>query len=73
MYRKRHNLKKNDKIFICKEYLSFKKALIDRGWHENKDSESPIFHLKFTVKAREIYKMQKGTAANLKGECEYNL
>jgi hypothetical protein len=34
-YRKRHGLKKTDKIFICKGYASFKKALIERGWHEN--------------------------------------
>ena len=56
LYRKRNNLKKSDKIFICREYVSFKKALKERGWHENKDYESPIFHLKFTVKSRDVFK-----------------
>ena len=60
-YRKKHNLKKKDRIFICKEYFHFKKALLKRGWHENTDYERPISHLKFTVKAKDIYKMQGGT------------
>jgi hypothetical protein len=55
LYRKRNNINKKTKIFICKEYRSFKKALIERGWHENTDTNSPIFHLKMTVKAKEIY------------------
>jgi hypothetical protein len=38
LYRKRHNLNKKTRIFICKEYRSFKKALIERGWHENTDN-----------------------------------
>jgi len=62
VYRKRNGLTKKDKIFICREYASFKKALKERGWHENKQFDSPIFHLKFTVKSRDIYKMQGGTA-----------
>lgn len=37
LYRKRNNLTKKDKIFICKDYVPFKKALKNRGWHENKD------------------------------------
>ena len=57
LYRKRNNLKRTDKIFICKEYYHFKKALKERGWFENKDYSSPIFHLKFTVKSKDIYKM----------------
>lgn len=63
VYRKRNGLKKRDKIFICKEYVSFKKALKERGWHENKDYNSPVFHLKFTVKSKDVYKNQKGTTA----------
>ena len=56
VYRKRHNLLKRDKIFICSKYPAFRKALLERGWHENKDYNSPIFHLKFTVKSRDVFK-----------------
>ena len=73
MYRKRNQLKKKDKIFICKEYVSFKKALVKRGWHENKDYNSPIFHLKFTVKSKDIYKNQKGTTQAMKDGSEFVL
>lgn len=68
LYRKRNRLKKNDKIFICRGYHTFKRALIKRGWHENPDFDSPIFHLKFTVKAKDVFKMQKGTIQNMKGD-----
>ena len=73
VYRKRHGLKKNTKIFICKEYYHFKKALLARDWVENTDYESPIFHMKFTVKAKDIYQMQKGTAQNMKGDSNFEL
>lgn len=73
VYRKRNKLLKKDKVFICKEYHHFKKALVERGWHENSDYNSPLFHLKFTVKANDIYKHQRGTAQNLKGGAEYDL
>ena len=46
-YRKKHKLKKNDKIFICRGYRPFQKALLSRGWKQNNDVNSPIFHLKF--------------------------
>jgi len=55
MYRRRFGLDKKTKIFICKQYFSFKKALLERGWHENSDFNSPIFHLKFTIKRDSIY------------------
>lgn len=54
-YRKQHGLDKNTKIFICKVYGSFKKALVERGWHENTDSNSNVFHLKFTVKRDSLF------------------
>ena len=56
VYRKRHNLDSKVKIFICKGYGSFKKALIERGWHENTEFNSHIFHLKFTVKRDSIFR-----------------
>ena len=55
LYRKRYGLTKLNKIFICKGYASFKKALLDRGWHENEDFYSPVFHLKFVVKRDDIF------------------
>jgi hypothetical protein len=60
-YRKRNKLLKKDRIFIVKGYYWFKKALKQRGWHENEDYNSPIFHMKFTVKAKDVYRMQKNT------------
>ena len=55
-YKRRNGLKKNDKIFICKGYKAFKKALIERGWHENEDRASPVFHMKFTALGKDIFK-----------------
>ena len=60
LYFKRNNIPDQTKIFICPEYFPFKKALFDRGWHENKDYWSPIFHLKFTVKSKDIFKIKNG-------------
>ena len=57
LYRKKHNLSKKTKIFICKGYHTFKKALLERGWHENTDFHSSIFHLKFTVKRDSLFKL----------------
>ena len=71
-YRKKNCLPKSTKIFICKEFYYFKKALFQRGWHENTDYDSPIFNLKFTVKSKDVYKNQKGTCQNMKG-CEWDL
>mmetsp|Transcript_10364 Transcript_10364/g.15944 ORF Transcript_10364/g.15944 Transcript_10364/m.15944 type:complete len:202 (+) Transcript_10364:687-1292(+) len=72
-YRKKNNLKKTDKIFICKGYYHLKKALKERGWHENLEYESPIFHMKVTVKSKDIFKMQKGTLHNLNSGDEFTL
>lgn len=55
MYRRRFGLDKKTKIFICKQYMTFKKALLERGWHENTDANSTVFHLKFTIKRDSIY------------------
>jgi len=66
VYRKRNELVKADRIFICRGYGSLKKALRKRGWYENEDFDSPIFHLKFTVRSKDVFKMQKGTNSNMK-------
>ena len=67
MYRKRHCLGKKTKIFICRGYGSFKKALFERGWHENTDVNSTVFHLKFMVRRDEIF--SKGVKSNV---CSYD-
>ena len=56
LYKKRHKLTENDKIFIiygC--YPDIRKALLARGnWHENLDVNSPCFDLKWTVRRKDI-------------------
>lgn len=55
-YRKHHGLAENTKIFIASNaYSTFADALIERGWHHNKNRKSPIFHLKMVVLERETY------------------
>ena len=56
MYRKKHGIDKKTKIFIIKGYGSLKKALLERGWNENIDANSRIFHLKFAVKKESLFK-----------------
>ena len=56
LFRRKYSLDKKDKIFICKGYGSFKKALVERGWTENPDYNSHVFHLKFTVKKEHIFR-----------------
>jgi len=56
LFRRKYALDKKDKIFICKGYGSFKKALLERGWTENPDYNSHVFHLKFTVKKEHIFR-----------------
>jgi tubulin monoglycylase TTLL3/8 len=55
-YRKKHKLDKKTKIFVCQQYSHFKKALLARGWHENKSRKSEVFDLKMMVKREDIYK-----------------
>ena len=54
-YRKKHKLDKKTQIFICHEYSWFKKALIERGWHENLDRKSEVFDLKMEKLRKGIY------------------
>jgi hypothetical protein len=56
IYRKKNQLEKKTKIFICPAYHSFKEALLERGWHENTDRNSEIFDLKFMIKKNDLYK-----------------
>ena len=50
LYRKRNRLT-DEKIFIVVGgYGTLRKALLERGWFENPDRNSPIFDLKFTIK-----------------------
>ena len=53
------------KIFICDGFWHFKKALLDRGWIENLDFNSPVFHLKFTVERDHIFKHRGPTKVPL--------
>ena len=35
-------------------YYRLRKALLDRGWVENKDRESPCFDFKWVVKPKDL-------------------
>jgi hypothetical protein len=51
IYRKRNKLAPDTKIFIVVGgYKTLKKALLERGWFENPDRNSPVFDLKFAIK-----------------------
>ena len=69
LFRRKHNLDKKERIFICKGYTSFKKALLERGWIENTDYNSHVFHLKFTVKRDHIFRPSR--VRNAKAIQEY--
>lgn len=66
LYKKKFGLQKKTKIFICQGYASFKKALIDRGWHENTDCNSNIFHLKFLVRRDDIFMSNGNKDGNIR-------
>jgi hypothetical protein len=55
VWRKKHQLEEDTKIFIVSGGYGFlKKSLRKRGWVENKDVNSPCFDLKWTLKSKDI-------------------
>lgn len=55
MFRKRNKLSQDQKIFIVVGgYSTLKKALLERGWFENSERNSPIFDLKFAIKQSDV-------------------
>ena len=64
-YRKKHKLDKSTKIFVCPAFHHFKKALLERGWHENTDRYSEIFDLKFMVKKSDLFKPKDADGVKL--------
>ena len=51
LFRKRNKLAPDTKIFIIiGGYSTLRKALLERGWFENPDRNSPVFDLKFAIK-----------------------
>jgi tubulin monoglycylase TTLL3/8 len=55
VFRKKHKLTPETKIFIVVGgYSTLKKALLERGWFENPDRNSPVFDLKFAIKQSEV-------------------
>ena len=66
-WRKRNRVEKGQKVFIIKgPYNDVRKALLHRGWFENKDVESPCFDLKWCLKMKDIYaeKLEKYQIVN---------
>ena len=50
-FRKKHKLSPDVKIFIVVGgYGTLRRALVERGWFENKDRNSPVFDLKFAIR-----------------------
>lgn len=54
-WKKKHKLEAKEKVFILTGgYAPIRKALLKRGWFENKDPNSPCFDLKWTLRARDV-------------------
>jgi hypothetical protein len=54
-WKKAHDLSKNSKVYIVsKGYGDLRRDLDERGWHENEDSRSMCFNMKWVVKIRDI-------------------
>ena len=52
VFRKKHGITPDIKIFIIRGgYGTLRKALVERGWFENPDKESPVFDFKFAIKS----------------------
>lgn len=52
---KKHRIDQGTKVFIVSSaYPDIKAALEDRGWIENTDYDSPCYHLKFSLKCKDI-------------------
>jgi tubulin monoglycylase TTLL3/8 len=52
VFRKKHGITPDIKIFIIRGgYGTLRKALVERGWYENPDKESPVFDFKFAIKS----------------------
>ena len=55
LWRKKNKVEDKQKIFcVSGGYPSLRKALIERGWFENKDPKSPCFDLKWALKHKDI-------------------
>jgi hypothetical protein len=54
VYRKRHELSSDTRIFIASNaYQPLIAEMERRGWHRNKNRSSPIFHLKYVINESE--------------------
>lgn len=52
VFRKKYNLPPDRRVFIVVGgYGTLRKALIERGWFENPDRNSPIFDFKFAIRS----------------------
>lgn len=51
VFRNKYKLTPDVKIFIVVGgYGTLRRALVERGWFENPDRNSPVFDLKFAIK-----------------------
>ena len=54
-WKKKNKIDEKSKIFIITGgYVDIRRALLKRGWIENKEKESPCFDLKWALKIKEI-------------------
>lgn len=54
-WKKKHKVEDKTKVFVVSGgYGSIRKALLERGWFENKESKSPCFDLKWVLKSKDI-------------------
>lgn len=73
-YLKENELTKADRIFQCdSRYEALIEALEERDWHHNESMRSEVFHIKFCVSTKHIFRNQKGTTSNAVGKGRYEL
>jgi hypothetical protein len=54
-WKKRNKINKDTKVFICfTGYPDMRKALLNRGWHENHDQDSLFFDFKCSLSSKNI-------------------
>lgn len=65
VFRKKFKLTPDIKIFVVVGgYGTLRKALVERGWFENPDRNSPVYDLKFSIRCDNASEIQDFQVTN---------